>query len=1711
MAEQQLQMEPLEQLDGEGNPLDPIVDLDNIPAQEDVAGPGIDPTVPTEPDVGLRPSRPQLEGAAGLYNIAALDMAVTPDNVEESLLKLRTPEQVQSLLMGLRGEDEEIRKQASMDTLVNPLVSVDDKLAAIALMQDDVAQHDISSVQRRVGHNMAFYDWQREDEEDSDQWYSQAGQNAEATSRDIEVFDPSQGSHEEQQKNVWSELNEVYKQASENVGVLDFAEQITPIGSLPTLNATVARIYNDLGLKGKFEKGLSYVAVGEALADLRNTYRQASPDQKEQIAKVVLNAVKNNTGLFQDSNDLVVTQVLDNLFSTELRGQDDYAFELEAPSDIDQQIDALRKRMYQESQPRSPERAAFQEQINQLRKQKTGFGPERVLDNTFNLLDLVGVGQVGRTTLTFGRKFIPQMWKRLFQASPKAAAERLADATANPNVAAQMGIDPKLAVEQGLPNTTGGVERGANVLNALAVRQRDAIETALRQAQPVNFTAAERAAALEELSDEVGALVEKKLPKAHVNLTSIVERADGSGADIEAVFGATPDRGYARLGLARTQAQGLVEEVFGADAPYEIVKWNPSTSAFEAVDAALPNNTSGEFFIRATDSRSYASTKNTYGRLNIGDDAVADLALGASVSRWTRALNVFDTELQGWISTRARAASAASNLGAGLMKPIASLPQQEKQWLSTIIKKYEGKKVLTEAELRAEGANDAMVEAYQSFRAIDDGIYDLVDQSLRNQYMREGLQDIRVDGVRQGWAKPVAASNRSSVVDRVVFDPETGTYAKMSAADVEKLYEGGGSVGRLKFPIEGPNMRATHILLSGKNTRVLPIPQRGILPRIAGHYPHITQGNYVVYGVLRDGERVALKIAQTAADAEAYAARRNAIIASRTTKGKGSRFSRIHYELDKSLQNPESWGQKLDEVFTNNGGILYGQRSNARLGNLSPDFGGIEVDPIQALLTGWDVATQNVTKGELIASMKQRLYNFLRKPENRNLFVDPDTPPQYLGVKNVNTEFSNVKARDTALAYAKQIELMEHAPDAWRNATREAYRRASYLAFQLGQKPMVQKAGLKQPLRKLEKALLDRSRRGSNVVNAGMSYMHAIYIAMAAPKQFILQALQSLYALGLSPTAYARSVQQFTAIAGGVIGRMQTLHGGVAVLSRDELVNLAKQVAGKFGMKPGEMIDLVDTIVESGLLDAVQHNTMIKEAIADAAKKQLLRTASGSEQSLGAVSQALNTAGNIARWPIQQLSRIGFQGGENINQIMTFLTLYNADKSKGVADLASHAYRDKLVGRVSELTGNMITEAAPEYTRSFLKPFFQWIQFQHKMVLMTLPKSIGGSSAFTGAEKARMAAVQTLLYGTQATAITALAHQAIERNVVEKLQAEDPNNEFVQFWRSEPAKAAFDGFLFDYTANKALQAIFGESDKEWRDFSWGKAFAPGAGSDFLSERLIGLVTLDKEAMFGVLGQQYSKLAQFADRAWTVAQGQWKGVDDVPFEVRAEQLMKQGLAAAIPMYDKYLAVRWAQEHDERISAGGRISEGFSNDLEAVLSFTLGINTKDAESYYAAMDRLGAEYASGSSDPVQAIADTYWRNLIGNSTKWEAEATDDALYDKLLANWTAEQSLVLSALNRRDKERLNQIISAKLEAVASGEAKDADAAETAFVRKFAAKLEQGGYGADGPSLAAYMSELPFVKNNPERAILVQEAWESIINEPMPENLTTGEIGN
>jgi hypothetical protein len=659
------------------------------------------------------------------------------------------------------------------------------------------------------------------------------------------------------------------------------------------------------------------------------------------------------------------------------------------------------------------------------------------------------------------------------------------------------------------------------------------------------------------------------------------------------------------------------------------------------------------------------------------------------------------------------------------------------------------------------------------------------------------------------------------------------------------------------------------------------------------------------------------------------------------------------------------------------------------------------------------------------------------------------------------------------------------------------YRRMAHYAFELGQNRWAPKALTK----KGEQVFGDLARTGGDPAGAGMGWMHRVYVAMNPMNQMLLQMSQSLVAASYSPRGFAAALRSHQPVLGAVAMRLAQLHGGKLIkgVSAQTLSQNSAELAKLAGMTTKEFNQVVEAIVSRGLIDSVAHNTAIKDAIGEAASRSMRKRTSGQTIVGGALRQA-------DQYTFGMASRFGFQLGEDMNQVLTFLTLYAKDKAKGAARLESSAYLDDLIGRTAHITGNMVKEASPAYTRSLIKPLFQWVQFQHKMVMMTMPRSLGGSRMLTGAEKARMALTQFLLFGTRATAISYVVHSAIEKTIVERLESapEGSASGFVQWWRDPVTKQVFDGLVFDYTANKVMQAIYGKANKDWSDFEWSKEFAPGSGQEFLAERLLAIFGRDRENFFGAQGEYVSSMLDYGRTISNVAQAQLAGTDDVDFGERARKLTQQGLSTSLPIYGRWLTAKWVQEHDAYISSGGQLGEGFSNDLEAKMFFALGLNTKERNSYYEAMDKLEGQWATedGEAAEVQALADTYWRNLVTYGVKLEREAPTDAIYDQLLTEHVRNQGLLFSALGARNGERVNDIIVNKLENILEN---GGTPAEEQFVRRITSKLAKGEWGEKGPRAAVYLRNQEFVQSHPLYLQMVEDAFQEIVNEPMPQNMT------
>lgn len=1641
----------------------------------------------------------QLEGASEIYRAAMLDNEITPQSVANMLDASLNTYDVQTYLQSIEKEDSEAKKEAILNTLTNPKLSVDAKLALTEALHTEERSIDPIAIQRQAMLNIGYAEAGEDDSEDAAAQEERVGEEA------LSVVSPTS---EAPPQDVYAELDAMYNTAQEEMGwnagtAIDFVEQITPIGSLPTLNAVVQRIWNEAGMG---EDGLStddagtYVAVGTRMRQLRDEYKKGNEMRKRQLAEIVLKNLKANSGIIQDSNDLVTMQVLDTIL-------------FEQPDAFTQGL----QKVAQAGTGYAPALSGIAP-VALTAPLLAGMQPLQLqegIDNAFNMLDVVAVGGLVKTSIKGAFRFLSKPAQWLKKVAPETSLRRGVAATENAEEAARQNTTPELSAENFLPKTTDADDTtGLNGMMYVTERELDARDALLRQSAKVNLTAQERAAALEELRNEVGAIVSKPLPKAHVNETVVVPREDGNGATVSAIFGKDAARGWATLRGAQKAKLDAVEELFGVEAPVEIVQKN-AKGQWEAVAGDLSPSAKGEFFLRAVDERQYDSARKTFGAITLDVDAVDELALGVGISKWTRGMNVLGKFDYNTISSRVRGSRAIDSTFTGALKDVAKLKLDDKMQLNRVIVKNEGK-TLSIAQLQKEGLSEAAIEGYYKFRHVDDTLYELADRQLRTLYQREGMKDVQYAGQRVGFAKPVNALNSTQLGNVRVFDPVAGAYSRLTQADVDKLYKSGGQLARLRHPISGASGEATHVLLGAKSgVRILPVPTRGVLPRIEGHYPHIFQGNYVVEGIKADGSRVALKMARSMVDANDFVTRQTARVARRASKGRSTKFAKYVVNNDRSLNNIDAWAAKLDEVAENLGGPIFGQRSGGKLGNLSPQYGDIQTDPIASLLAGTRIVSQSVTKRNLTGTMRQRLLNYLK---NEGMLIDPKTTAQGLSKASIRTDRASRDAVNKALAYWNRIELTEHTADAWQASTKAMYRGMAYAAYKIGERGVFKK-WFPKATNKPQAWLADKARHGADPASLVSGALHRVVIAMNAPYQFIANTMSAVAVAGsLSPHNFARAMRQFTGIASAVSSRVFSLHntGKAFALTKDELVQATDRWAKFAGMSNEEFNDVANVIAESGLIDAVSHNTMIQNTVGKNAELWLTRKLNTPTDKLGRVvergREALGPVGELTRlrtWDralFGTLSKIGFEAGEYNNQILTFLTLYNRDKALGVANIKHSGYVDDLIGRTANLTGNMVPEASFEYTRSMLKPMFQYFPFAHRMVLQSLPKRLGGDKYFTRNEKARMVLGQYLMFGSSATILTMGVKEGIERLLIERWESEgkDPA-EIVTWWRGDGVQASLEGWLFDNMADKVVTALWGEEGEEPYDYNWSARLAPGNTAKFIGGQLDEMASADLYDVFGVsmAGRYGSNIMSYLSTVHHITMAQLRGQDDVPFNERAEFVLKKGLMTALPTYNKWLAVQWAKEHENYISKGGQRNEALETELDRYLFLTFGINSEDRDSFLRARDEFEDVTRPGSKGEdaaVQEIANRMWEDIVLKSTKLATETPDDDMYFEMLNNYLMERSALLSVVGGRNAAAINGILMDKLE---NAKSESATPAETAFVEKLTKKLE--GFGEDGVKLGTRLKHYKFVEDEPERAVLVQEMLDSLLEGEPESNMT------
>lgn len=672
----------------------------------------------------------------------------------------------------------------------------------------------------------------------------------------------------------------------------------------------------------------------------------------------------------------------------------------------------------------------------------------------------------------------------------------------------------------------------------------------------------------------------------------------------------------------------------------------------------------------------------------------------------------------------------------------------------------------------------------------------------------------------------------------------------------------------------------------------------------------------------------------------------------------------------------------------------------------------------------------------------------------------------------------------------KQIETFQYLPDAADMATSSFLRTAASILDQMG-------------LRALAGRTASQAGRRGDVMAKTMGMLHRQRIASNPIAQFALQATQSLMMLGLSPRAYIQSVRQAAGVAQLIGMRSLDLHNskmlGKLGMTRADVERESGIISKLIGIKPNELNKIVDAALESGFIDSIGHNTMMRMALQDAAQSRMQAGARAINKNpvarmLGKFGRGLD-AGTFG-----VMSKMGFEGGEYMNRIATMMALYNRDVAKKAANLGSQKYLDDLFGRATELTGSMIPELSYQYQRGWLKAAMQWVSFQHKMMFLMMPEFAGGSRQITAKQKWGIVLTQFLLFGRRAAAHTDVAYRLVENEILrrENIPSEE-KDKLVAAWRHPSTEAVVHGLLTDYAINEVIQSV----NEEMPDFSFASRFAPGGASEFIADRLFEISEHPTSALFGMGGEQIGEIAKFVTRAARITLAQAKDMDDIPVDERIDELMKKGGKINFSFYNRYLASSMAMKVGGYMSAGGVVNEGFSGELEAALFTHFGVMTKSREELYEAQDKYGEWIQSdpkNKKQELEELAQQAYRDMIFRVVNADKESAGRReIFDTLVDEAMREQELLFSFLPRQDAARVSDLMREKAQRAIND---PQDSAERRFVESIIAPLQEGGFGSDTLKVASYLQNAEFVKANPALADIVDTVLQDAIDKHMVE---------
>jgi hypothetical protein len=631
-------------------------------------------------------------------------------------------------------------------------------------------------------------------------------------------------------------------------------------------------------------------------------------------------------------------------------------------------------------------------------------------------------------------------------------------------------------------------------------------------------------------------------------------------------------------------------------------------------------------------------------------------------------------------------------IGDDFAQTMKRLPTDRQAAVETIIREANSQGLdLNYGKMVADGFRPSEIEALKSWRNYWDTVYHLENADLAKSLRNRGYKEfIDAEHDTRLFAKPVARNQVGQSVK--VYDHTTGEIKHLGKDEIAELYAKEGEIAHLRQPMQIGEDAAEFIVNTnkpGKNYMRGINNSTEVLAYRKGYYSvNYTDPHFIIKKVKNSKGEVlyekAVATAKNKKQADILTARMYA------TDG-GEYYNRLDMKAA-NTSSDEYWD--IAQARGRSAQRTRGQRLEDATSSIDPSQANI-MSPVDALVHSARSIGRRVEMRDMIDAGKQRALS-----QYSEFFPDGK-----FGQKVYPGNVSDIQYRGGGAKDAKKLadarstfEYFKYLEDGYINHIDDVYK--SSLKF------LAEAAGNKHLSKAEAAARWMGDSRGPSAM--GKSLAFNLYLALNPFRQFVVQSHQAVQLFAVNPTWFlrGRAVPQVTLIAAKELG--------IEISS-----SLLKGSGWTKEMAEKVFKDFSDT----GLVASIDKQNLVRGSLINLADQT-------------AASRLKNTL----TAPITWSRKVGFDSGEYVNTLSSYLSFYDQAFRKG-ADMKSQEVLQNISAESRNFTYNMNAAGDLPYNQNALSTVFQFMQVPHKaMLTMTTNRNL------TKQQKIRLAAFNSIMY-----------------------------------------------------------------------------------------------------------------------------------------------------------------------------------------------------------------------------------------------------------------------------------------------------------------------------------------------------------------------------